>query len=343
MTGAQAAVWIAPIVTAIVTLWLARHCADPSSRLYLPDAPNARSLHAQVVSRSGGVAIIGGMVVGWLAMREWFAPVGNGLMMAAMVVVLAAISWLDDRIGLSPVTRLFVHLGLGIAALAAGLAPQALGLPGVDWAPPVLLAEALCILGVAWAINLFNFMDGSDGFATLMAASGFGTYAVLGWRGGAVDFALAALVVSSAAAAFLWWNRPPARIFMGDSGAAVLGLLFALFSLEANRGGLFPVWTALLVFSPFVVDATVTLIRRLLLGRSPLRAHRDHYYQRWLLAGGTKRGLFLHSLWLMGLSAVLGIASHDAGPQVQWMVLAGIAVLYLAIARVIDRRAPLSA
>ncbi len=110
-------------------------------------------------------------------------------------------------------------------------------------------------------------------------------------------------MIAAEAAGFLWLNLPPARIFLGDTGSSSLGLLVAGFSLWANREGLFPLWLAILVFSPFIVDATVTLIRRLLRGEKIWQAHRTHYYQRLVRMGwGQKRTLAVEYMLMLACS-----------------------------------------
>lgn len=93
------------------------------------------------------------------------------------------------------------------------------------------------------------------------------------------------LIIAAAFAGFLIFNFPPARIFMGDTGSSTLGLLAATLSLWGARDGVFPVWIAVLVFSPFIVDATVTLFWRLLRHEKIWQAHKAHYYQQLVQTG----------------------------------------------------------
>jgi UDP-N-acetylmuramyl pentapeptide phosphotransferase/UDP-N-acetylglucosamine-1-phosphate transferase len=145
-----------------------------------------------------------------------------------------------------------------------------IGLPGLDAALPDWLALGLTLLYVVWMINLYNFMDGMDGFAGGMAVFGFGGLAVLGLIGQALPFAVTALVIAASSAGFLTRNFPPARIFLGDVGSSVLGLLAAAMTLWGADIGLFPLWVGWLLFSPFIIDATWTLLRRIVQRRTLL-------------------------------------------------------------------------
>ena len=122
--------------------------------------------------------------------------------------------------------------------------------------------------------------------------------------------------LAAASAGFLTCNFPPARIFLGDTGSTALGFLAAACGLWGSRTGLFPFWVALLVFSPFIVDATVTLLRRLLRGEKVWEAHRSHYYQRLVLLGWGHRRTVLVEYALMLVcagSAALAVRLPPAG------------------------------
>jgi UDP-N-acetylmuramyl pentapeptide phosphotransferase/UDP-N-acetylglucosamine-1-phosphate transferase len=164
-------------------------------------------------------------------------------------------------------------------------------------------------------LNLYNFMDGIDGLAGGMAVFGFGALAVLGWIAAAPGFALLSLSIAVASLGFLVFNFPPARIFMGDVGAGTLGFLAGLLTLWGVRAGIFPFWVGVLVFSPFIVDASWTLLRRLATGEKPWQAHRAHAYQRLVQAGWNHRRTTLCEYGLMiicGLSAILVILQENS-------------------------------
>jgi len=204
--------------------------------------------------------------------------------------------------------RLPGHLVAAALLVIGGLFLPGFSLPGLAWYWPEWLGILFSLLFLVWMINLYNFMDGMDGFAAGMAVIGFGTFAVLGYLASNQLFLALNLIVVSAAAGFLWFNYPPARIFMGDTGSSLLGLLAGGLSIWGAREGVFPFWVALLVFSPFIVDATVTLLRRLGRGERVWQAHKSHYYQRLVQSGWGHKKTVLYEYVLMlacGLSALL--------------------------------------
>ena len=206
----------------------------------LPKArPNARSLHERPICRVGGLSIW----AGWLpAMMLAPGSLPGGAAAWAAWAAVAVVSLVDDWRGVPPLPRLGVHLAAAVLAAAT--------LPGVGG----LVATVVAALTLAWSANLYNFMDGSDALAATMAACGFGALAAGAAIGGAS--LLPALALVAACLPLLAANAPPARIFMGDIGAVPLGFLAALLGLAGWGAGTWPAWFPLLVFLPFVADAT---------------------------------------------------------------------------------------
>jgi hypothetical protein len=187
-------------------------------------------------------------------------------------------------------------------------------------------------------INLYNFMDGADGLAGGMAVVGFSAYAAAAGLAGNAHVALTSLCVAAAAAAFLVLNFPPARIFMGDSGSIPLGFLAAALGLLGWRDESWPLWFPLVVFAPFVVDASVTLARRALRGERIWEAHRSHYYQRLVLTGWTHRQLALAEYGLMLLTSVAALLALRQAVPLQLLILASLALVYALACRTVDQR-----
>jgi len=295
------------------------------------DLPNERSLHAGAVPRSGGIAVLTGFAVACaLALAAFYPPESWGWIVTAMIFV-GGVSFVDDLGEVKATYRLAAHLGGGILLLLGGISWTSIDLPGTYWLIPSALSWLLTLGYLVWMINLFNFMDGMDGFAAGMAVFGFGTLALLGWLENDIGFALTSGILVAAAGGFLLHNFPPARIFLGDSGSATLGLLAATLSLIGAQRGLFPLWVAWLAFSPFLVDATWTLLRRIIRGERIWQAHRSHHYQRLVLAGWSHRRTVLWSYLLMAGCGATAVAARNMGEQDQWLLLGAWAIIYLLI------------
>ncbi len=243
------------------------------ARREILDRPNERSSHHVATPRGGGIAVIGSVLLAWIVLvRTELVPSGvSGIALGA--VFLAAVSWLDDLRGLSPVVRLL--------AQAAAVAIGVFALPGPQ------NAFYLAAIGPVWIwwINLFNFMDGIDGLAGSEAGAigaGLLLFARIGVGNDPALQMLSATVIG-AAAGFLVWNWSPARIFLGDVGSVPLGYVLGFLLLDlANRG-----WWKIALILPlyFLADATITLARRLLRGERVWQAHREHFYQQAVRRG----------------------------------------------------------
>ncbi|HEV2333791.1 MAG TPA: glycosyltransferase family 4 protein [Gammaproteobacteria bacterium] len=304
-------------------------------RWALMDLPNHRSLHADATPRSGGIGILAGLFAGAVLAGMSALP-GAGWSLSAFFLV-AAVSFGDDVYGLPPYARFLVHaIAAALLVFPAGYKLSVIALPGVDLHAPVWLLDGISLLFVIWMVNLYNFMDGLDGLAGGMACFGFGTLALLGALAGAPGYAVAALMVAAATAGFLPTNFPPARLFMGDLGSGSLGFLGALFLLWGDSAGLFPLWLGGMVFSPFIVDATWTVIRRCAEGKKPWQAHREHFYQRLVGLGWSHRRTVLWAYALMLKCSLLAVACFCfTGTGVRGILLGWLAAVYLALIAVI--------
>ncbi len=325
--------WMALALAFVAAAVLCWRFSSPNSLFHVLDHPGERSLHHQPTPRSGGVALVLALLLGWGVAVGMGGVAWSDMMswLSAGVVLLAMVGSIDDRVDLSPLMRLLVQLLAAFFLLAAGLVPQQLQLPGLAVALPCYLMLPLVVLYVLWMTNLFNFMDGMDGFAGGMAVFGFTTMAWLGWRAGDEGFMLAALIVVAASAGFLVFNFPPAKIFMGDAGSPVLGFLAAAFSLWADRDGLFPLWVAVLIFSPFIADASYTLLKRLLGGKKIWQAHREHIYQRLVQMGWSHRRTVLWSYVLMLAAGLTTAMALNQDSTVQWAMMIQWVLIYIAI------------
>ena len=280
MQGAAGAV---SFVVAFAAVWV---LLSRFARLAL-DQPNERSLHERPVPRTGGIAVLAGSAV---ALAFGATALWLPLLLA---LALAFVSFIDDLRSIPAVVRLSAHVSA--AALLVWHA-----------APLEVWQMALLAVALAWLTNLYNFMDGSDGLAGGMALFGFGAYAFAASPG---VLATLCLCIAAASAAFLAFNFHPARIFLGDVGSIPLGFLAGALGLVGWRDGAWPLWFPLVVFAPFIVDATLTLGRRVAKRERVWHAHRDHYYQRMVRGSLGHRGTAYVAYAVMAACAGVALAA----------------------------------
>jgi UDP-GlcNAc:undecaprenyl-phosphate GlcNAc-1-phosphate transferase len=308
--------FVSPIASALVTLLFIVGMLKAGDRLPL-DVPNRRSLHLRPVPRSGGIAMMAGIFVG-------FALMQTPLVVVLPAALLVAFSHFDDARGLPIPLRLGAQL-----TAAAGFAYGALPLLGL----PALALAVLCIL---WATNLYNFMDGSDGFAGGMTVLGFSFLGAGAWMSGDQALLVDCAVVAAAAAAFLLFNFPPARLFMGDAGSVPVGFLAAALALAGWRDGDWPLWFPVVVFAPFVADASLTLLKRIAAGERVWQAHNKHYYQRLVRMGWSHRGTALAEYALMLACGAIALWALRQSAFLQAAAIVGLAALHAALALWVD-------
>lgn len=291
--------------------WLARRYALMRS---LIDQPGERRSHSVATPRGGGIAIVISLLVaaGALGVRQ---PEQAPLMLAfgAGLLMVAGIGWVDDHRPLSPWIRLGVHV------LASALFAMAIG----DLYDSLWLGLAAFVSTLVLT-NVWNFMDGINGLAAsqaLIAAVG------LAWIAGGA-WTLLALALAAACLGFLPFNFPKARIFMGDVGSGAIGFaLGALCAVAAARSGeRFAI--VLLPVSVFLVDATLTLLRRLLRGERWWTPHTQHAYQAWSRAAGHGRVTACYA----AVSAVVIIVGWGVLPRDAFFIAGTVIAWYMCCA-----------
>lgn len=300
-------------------------------RARLVDHPNERSSHSIPTPRGGGLAIV---LLGSLGVAScWvLGLVGTGLTMALVIGGLAVgiTGFLDDRRGLSPAVRFFVHCGVASFAVITLERSSSVPIGSIlfDSGP---FGYVLAIIALVWLINLFNFMDGIDGIAASEAAFIFCAAAALtiGVHG-LNDATVCAIMIAFACLGFLVWNWPPAKIFMGDVGSGYLGYALGVTGLSSAQSGSLPVPVWLILGGVFFVDATFTLLRRLTRGERVYLAHRTHGYQ-WLSrkwnshARVTSAVLGVNVLWLLPLAYLTVLVPAQA----PWVTAAALIPILL--------------
>lgn len=286
------------------------------------DKPNHRSLHLSPVPRVGGLVLVPAFLLAWLLLPDRNVDI----VLALLAAILTLLSYFDDRSGLPVGLRLGGHLAVGVGFVMLELDFQS-----------VALAIA-AVLWIGWCTNLYNFMDGADGLAGGMALFGFSAYGLAAASTGNENLSIACFSVAAASAGFLLFNFPPAKIFMGDAGSIPLGFLAGALGLLGWHNAAWPVWFPLAVFSPFIVDATLTLIKRLLRGERVWQAHREHYYQRLVRMGWSHRRLALAEYALMAAAGASAILLLNSDQNVKCVGLLAWVTLYALAMIAIDLR-----
>lgn len=245
----------------------------------LLDIPNGRSSHTIPTPRGGGVAI----VISYLFALVWMLFAGlierdPFLAMFGAGALIAALGFLDDHGHIAARWRLLGHFFAAAWALfwLGGL--PAISVFGMTLAPG-LIVNVLAAFYLVWLLNLYNFMDGIDGIASVEAICVCVGAAIIYTLSGFATLVWLPVLLACAVAGFLFWNFPPAKIFMGDAGSGFLGIMLGCLSLQGAWISSQFLWVWLILLGVFIVDATVTLIRRLVRGDKVYEAHRSHAYQ----------------------------------------------------------------
>lgn len=321
------------VATFVLAVVLTRRFTQPASFFYVLDRPNDRSLHREPIPRGGGAAILIAILIA-AAVVFVINPSESAIFWITLCTsAIALVSFLDDRISVPPAYRFMVHALAAFVLVMAGTIHGEFQSAVTTWRVTGAAMVALAVLYLTWMTNLYNFMDGMDGFAGGMTVCGFTTFAILGFVAGDPTYAMFALAIASAAAGFLVFNFPPARIFMGDAGSASLGFLAGVFSFWGHQRGLLPIWAGPSIFSPFIVDATITLLRRIMEGHKPWHPHKAHYYQRLVQLGWGHRKTVLAEYALMIGAAISTLLAAHASSVLQVFILLLWAFIYLLLAR----------
>jgi Fuc2NAc and GlcNAc transferase len=266
------------------------------------DLPNDRSLHSTPTPRGGGVAIVFVvltflLLAGSIRLLSWNVVIGLGVGGAAV----AMIGWIDDVSSVPPSRRLLVHFGAAAWAVAwlGGFQFITIGSQRIELG---IVGSVLAVIGIVWATNLFNFMDGSDGIVAVEAASIGAIGGCLLFLRGNPGLGTLGLVLGGAALGFGWWNWAPAKIFLGDVGSGFVGFLIGALAVASENADSVPVTVWIILCCLFLVDATLTLLRRLRQGHWK-EPHRTHAYQVAIQGGWSHDAV---ATWVASANLVLG-------------------------------------
>ncbi len=281
------------------------------------DHPNERSSHSVATPRGGGMGIVAVFLIALPILKLWVGIPSNIIWaLFGSGGLVAAVGFLDDHGHIPAFWRLLVH---AVAAIWA--------LTWLGGMPPLTVADQVIELGwfgyllavfyLIWLLNLYNFMDGIDGIAGVEAltVSMAGTLLyTIGVKDG-TGWALSLLLAASASG-FLLWNFPKARIFMGDAGSGFIGVILGVISIHTALSNPVLYWVWVILLGTFIVDATITLFRRVLRGERFYEAHRSHAYQNAARKHGSHIKVTIavagiNVFWLLPMATVVVKGSLD--------------------------------
>jgi UDP-N-acetylmuramyl pentapeptide phosphotransferase/UDP-N-acetylglucosamine-1-phosphate transferase len=305
----------------------------PAFARYAMARPNARSSHTLPTPQGAGIAVVAATLIcvwlGALLSRTGLAgATGEWLALSAAAIVLALVGAIDDIRGLGPGPRLLIQI-FAVGIVIAALPDDFNVVPQLPW----MVERALLLLGGVWFVNLVNFMDGIDWMTVAEMVPVTAGVILLGLIDAAPPSAvLVAIALLGAIIGFAPFNRPVARLFLGDVGSLPIGLLLGwLMLMLAGRGNLA---AALLLPLYYLADATLTLVRRLSHGEPVWQAHRTHFYQRATDGGFSVREIvvrvFVLNVALAGLALVSAI-EPDPRVDLAALALGGALVAWLLL------------
>lgn len=246
------------------------------------DNPNPRSLHNIPTPRTGGIVIMFSISVTLLVLNniDGVYTSINHIMLTATSVAL--VSFFDDIYDVSAKYRFIIHLFASSLFVIFIIPIESSSIVGLLNNINEYVLLSVFVIFLTWVINLYNFMDGIDGMASTASIVGFIFFAALGYINGNVEFFLFTLIIAASYSGFVIFNFPPAKIFLGDLGSSTTGFLAGASILWAVSQHIFTIWQGILVFMPFLLDTTITLFKRIAIGRNVWEAHNEHYYQEMM-------------------------------------------------------------
>ena len=319
------------LVSAIAT----RRLIANSHRLSTLDIPNERSSHLTPTPRGGGIAFVATSLVGFLLLLlNNTLDNAEFLALCCAGIIVAVAGHLDDRQKISGATvRLVLH-AIGAIVLIVGIGiPSQISL--FDRTVNIgVIGSILGVLYLVWLLNLFNFMDGTDGIAASEAIFVCIAGAVLNYHVlSDINFSTASIILATSTLGFLLYNWSPAKIFMGDVGSGYLGIVIGGLSLMAAKQQSDLLWVWIILLAVFVSDATVTLIRRLLRKQKPHVAHRSHAYQHLAIRfnSHSKVALIVLSINVVWLLPIAFLVANKQLAGTTGVVVAYIPLLLAAL------------
>ena len=325
------------VVLVVASAVITRQLIVNSHRFSKMDTPKERSSHITPTPRGGGIAFVAASLIGFLLLLLNDALNRTEILSICCAGVIVAIAGhLDDRQKISGATvRLVLH------AISAIILIVGVGIPAQislfdRTVNTGIVGSILGVIYLVWLLNLFNFMDGTDGIAAseaifVVLAGAFLNYHVLS----NANHSAVAVILAASTFGFILYNWSPAKIFMGDVGSGFLGIVIGGLSLIAANQDPELLWVWIILLAVFVSDATVTLIRRLLRKQKPHVAHRSHAYQHLAIhfnshAKVSLLVLAVNIVWLLPIAFLVADKqlAGSTGVIIAYVPLLGAALMF---------------
>lgn len=309
--------WVlsATVLFSLFITWSMRRYA---LRHNILDIPNHRSSHLIPTPRGGGISFVMSTLLAmpilnylhYMTNKEFIAFFLSGFFIAML-------GFFDDKQSIRSGFRLLGHFIASLVALYWLGGMPALTLFNLVTLNVVCMS-VMAVFYLVWSINLYNFMDGIDGLAGLEAVFVCLGGSALYWLYNLPHLSVFPMILAAAVGGFLYWNLPPARVFMGDAGSGFLGLMLGLLSVQAAKVNEALFWSWLILLGIFIVDATTTLLIRAIRREALMEAHRQHAYQRAAHryqshAPVTLAAVLINVFWLFPIALLVGFDWIEGG------------------------------
>ncbi|TVR15922.1 MAG: glycosyltransferase family 4 protein [Balneolaceae bacterium] len=308
----------------------------------ITDYPTERSSHEVPTPRGGGVGFVLFTILGTAvyALISGLSFHANLLVFLGAALLVAVLGWFDDKNDLSKRVRFSVQMLAAIIVLLAIGNFSSLYLPGGVIVQMGLIGLVPGLIWITGNTNIFNFMDGVDGIASVQALTASAGWIIFAFFWEAPSLMALNVILFCGVASFLIFNWSPAKIFMGDVGSLFLGFIFgsmpffAVATVSTLSVGM-AVWIGGLLLWPFLFDGTFTILRRLLMGENIFQAHRSHLYQKMNIGGWKHHSISLIYLLFSLLSVVIALLFVFGSHTIQWTLVALLLLFSLIFSAVV--------
>ncbi len=308
----------------------------------ITDYPTERSSHEVPTPRGGGVGFVLFTVLGTV-LFAFITGIGNHtelIIFITAALFVAILGWFDDKNDLSKRVRFSVQLFSALIILLLIGNFTSLYLPNGVYIHLGILGLLPGLIWITGNTNIYNFMDGVDGIASVQALSAAAGWIVMAFLWDQPSLMALNVFLFCGVASFLMFNWSPAKIFMGDAGSLFLGFTFgampflAASTLDQLSVGM-AVWIGGLLLWPFLFDGAFTIFRRLLRGENIFQAHRSHLYQKMNIGGWKHKSISLIYLLFSMLSCVIGFLFVFGSHSFQWILIGLLFLFSLLFAAVV--------